>query len=42
MKNQSIGRRMLFVFALMAAAQTVVAAISLRGFGLSNDDLLEV
>ncbi len=33
---------MLFVFALMAAAQAVVAGISLRGFGLSNDDLLEV
>jgi len=42
MKNQSIGRRLLFVFALMAAAQAIVAAIGLRGFSLSNDDLLEV
>src|SRR5579859_652010 len=42
MKNLSIGRRMLFVFALMAMAQAVVAGISLRGFGLSNADLLEV
>ena len=42
MRNQSIGRRLLFVFALMAAAQAIVAAIGLRGFSLSNDDLLEV
>ena len=42
MKTLSIGRRMLFVFALMAMAQAIVAGISLRGFGLSNDDLLEV
>jgi methyl-accepting chemotaxis protein len=42
MSGHSIGRRMLFVFALIALTQAIVAVIGLRGFSLSNDDLLEV
>lgn len=42
MSRLSIKGRMLIVFALIAVTQAIVAAIALRGVGLSNEDLAQV
>lgn len=42
MRKLDIKRRFVFVFAIIAIAQAVIAWVGLRGMGLSNDELADI